>query len=425
MTATPATYICLTCNNENPANYRYCRGCRSQARCFECDELLEPRAEMCFACGTATRPLAASPNSSPNAYSLREHSRVSPDGTQEHSLEIDLRIATEGLEHVGALYGIAGAAGRRQPTVTAVSRTLPVNAPALAEFAEETATLEDAQGQLTHQPEALPAPVISTPQENDLLASVRPHFHHADDDVVCSLSNFRGKTQKENTQRFIVLYTLAHQDATGQKIDQEKVRRALEKKGMFDKNYNAYLKHVHQKYFVEAGGKHVLTEDGHQYLKEILQALALPLDEADETPRLKRTAKSGKIRYSKEHQSIVDQMIDASQGLPNFSPPENWAPRHYGALALWLMSRVLDGPQAISSRMASEYLEKLMHGRSHYGAAAHSEGFGRRSKGFFRQNSHDLYTLTNEGNHFVEQWLAENHPLILERAQAASTQGTV
>jgi len=412
MTATIETYICPTCQNENPNRYRYCRACHCQTRCFSCGELLEPGAKMCFVCSEPVRAITTNAVS-PNAYSLREHTKTGADGSQEHSLEIELRVATEGLEHVGALYGVASTGGyRRQSTVT------PVGRPPVAALVDgRSVPIDDTDLQQPALRDALPAPASAL--QDDLLAPIRPHFHRVgDDDVVCSIANFRGKSNKENQCRFMVLYTLAYQDTLGHKLDRDKVRAALEKKGLLDKNYTTYLNEIHQKYFVEAGEAYVLTEVGRQYLNDILESLAASQDESVDMPKPRRTLKPSNNRYSSEQADIVNKMVDAAAWLPNFTLPDDWTPRHYGALALWLMSQVLDGPGASSPRMAAEFLNKLLHGRFPYANAAISEGFNKRNKGFFRPNSQGLFMLTDEGTRFIESYLAESgYQNILERVR--------
>lgn len=253
--------ICCYCQQETSNEENFCEHCYKQLKCLsaDCGNLLKPNKPICLKCGRIV--VATTTNqAAPNIY--EEHIKQTADG-YEHDRRIqatDMAVEKFFAPLVGK---VQPPQMRQQFPVAPRNGEHPVAPPPLMPLLAE-ATIEATTPEIEEQP--IEATATTRVQQNSTFYEVG-----SEKEIKLLVADFGGKNMREQQERFILLHTYAHQEATKEDSSKNLLFKSAKEHSLYDSNFSKYYaRHVQAKNLVGSDTAFHLTTSGNMLVKDIL-----------------------------------------------------------------------------------------------------------------------------------------------------------
>lgn len=389
---------CQYCGAELDDRYNFCLHCDRQVKCTNCGEMLVPNKAFCFLCA---QPLASQTvaHSHANQFTLEEEQTGSSARRR-----IDGRLSDEAFREAAALF--VGLTQRRmvpQPPGTPLSYEVPGIPPIVGDEKIENAGDEsvDQQGRSSKED----SPATSNRRDGTRDEALKYFRLRGEDDVMPQEPGFKGKTKRQQQERFILLYAWAYKHILGRPVPSKNhFFDAARKHGVYDRNFDGYFPAIVNEYLVDTGEGFELNRGGDTKISEIVEEMN---DSSAQVgfPYWKATSASGakQSRLSKEDKEEVTRWVQMSVDKGKLDIRTLNSAANYAMFAIWALTKHLNVGSAVKPQMAYLFLTQKFKTVSVQKKSFQNVLSERRNK--FRRNTQGLYYLTNEAEEEVKSWV--------------------
>ena len=378
--------------------YNFCTNCEKQIRCAECGELLLPQKTICLVCGS---PLLSQklPSGQINRYTLEEKR-----STKSASRKIELTLTDNAIEKAAPLFGAQ----------------LPLRR---VDAQEEFETFEQEQF-------ALPSPEIVhevldgdgnktsdvkstdgvSPHRLKANAEASDYFVQSERGILISQSpDYKGKSRKQQQERFILLYVWAYNEILGAPVpDRKHLTEAAKNNAVYDTNLRTYFYTLAKKYLITADNSYRLNPAGRDKVKQILNEIK---DDSLKGFAYWEAAKSRakRAKINSDDLATLSEWLKMPTKCDNFDVRTFTKTYHWPMFALYDLTKVLCVQNAVKPALAYKYLTERYKTVS-IKRSQFSQAMSRKENADkFKRTSEGLYYLTPEAEKLIEKWVAEGH----------------
>ncbi len=187
---------CPYCNFEISEEYNFCLNCDSQVKCTHCAKLLVPGKTCCFVCGN---PLVSKelPQTQMNEFTLEEKQT-----TKSASRRINGRLSDDAFGQAAALFG--GMSPSRL-----VHQSAEINSPPSKKLLSLPQDNPDEADQVVEGYHSVEQSSTLSGNEDDRDRAFQFFEVDGEAELVAKVTDYKGKTKKEQQQRFILVYVWA------------------------------------------------------------------------------------------------------------------------------------------------------------------------------------------------------------------------
>jgi hypothetical protein len=340
-----------------------------------------------------------------NEYSLDE--KHTPKSS---SRSIKLRFTDNAIDKAGAFLG--GQAAGQAPVHRIMPQASPFQQPPKAlPFAQNDEVSEE-YAESVEQTEA-----VSGADERNVFSI----FEKDGDDIIAVVSDFKGKTRKEQQQRFALLYVWGYQQVFDKSVPSDKsVLAALRKKeGLYDRNFYGYLDQITKQFLVK--GLTGLKVNMHGS-KEVDLIIA-EINDDDIEGYAYWDTKPGRKRASmnKDDEKEVKEWVGMEVNIGGIDVRSLGNATNHAMFAVWSITRGLRLIDAVKSVMAYAYLTQ-----KYSTVSVKYNAFGKalsQNKAKFSKNPSGLYYLTPEAEGEVESWIRGEPIQVSAEPEVEDTEG--
>lgn len=225
--------------------------------------------------------------------------------------------------------------------------------------------------------------------------------------LVSLIIDFKGRTRKEQQQRYIALYVWAYNILLDNPAPKgQHLIQAARRANLFDVNLKKYLGEVTDSYFVSSTEGYSLNTPGSREVDNIIRQIsddAVPEGyvywKTSSKPAQKRQ------RLNREEQTVVDQWASLDLNIGNLDVRQLGKTTNVVMFTLWAITKGINVVPAVKPIMAFTYLAKKYPTVS-VTANTFSRAFTRKyNEKYFQKNSNGLYFLSTVAERLVESWL--------------------
>lgn len=216
--------VCPYCKFEISEEYNFCLNCDSQVKCTHCAKLLIPGKTRCFVCGNSLVSKELS-QTQMNEFTLEEKQT-----TKSASRRINARLSDDAFGQAASLFG-------GMPSSRLVPQTKRDTPPPLQKLLPLP---QDNQNEVDQAVEGYSADQSSTPLSNKDDRDRALCFFEVDGEaeLVAKITDYKGKSKKEQQQRFILVYVWAFQHIFIRAVpSKEHINNAAKKSVLYDQNF--------------------------------------------------------------------------------------------------------------------------------------------------------------------------------------------
>lgn len=380
---------CPYCQFEISEEYNFCLNCDSQVKCTRCTKLLIPGKTHCFVCGNSLVSKEL-PQTQMNEFTLEEKQT-----TKSAYRRINGRFSDDAFGQAAALFG-------GMSTSNLISQSAEINSPP-----QKLLPLpQDNQDEGDQAVEDYSADQSSTPLSNkdDKDRALRFFEVDGEAELVAKITDYKGKSKKEQQQRFILVYVWAFQHIFSRAVpSKEHINNAAKKSVLYDNNFANHFGQTSKEFLMlrEAGYK--INSPGIARVNEII-------DEMDNSDLegfayWKGTSKTARKRssLSKEDEQKIKQWLEMPTTIDQFDVRKIGGASNLAAFAIWIITKKLSVENAVKPKEAYSYLKG-----KYQTIAVTSNTFSMalsRNLNKFKKTPDGLYFLTEETQREVESWI--------------------
>lgn len=239
---------CPYCNTEVGEKYNFCRNCKRQVKCLQCKEPLEVNEVMCFVCGASSVTESAS-QTPMNEFTLEEKQT-----TKSSYRRINGRFSDAFGQNAAGLFGI-----QPQPRfIPELTRNVPP-------YQQHVLSLPvDDRNAFADQPAdifALEEQGRPPLQQDDGRDKALRFFEiTGNDELIAKVTDYKGKTKKDQEQRFVILYVWAYSHIFSKAVpSRDHMNDAAKRAGLYDKNFATYFDQTAKTYLMASDGGYKLN----------------------------------------------------------------------------------------------------------------------------------------------------------------------
>jgi hypothetical protein len=386
-------FACPYCNTEVNEKYNFCRNCKRQVKCTQCKEPLEVNEVMCFVCGSSSTSQEAS-QAPMNEFTLEEKQT-----TKSSYRRINGRFSDAFGQNAAGLFGLMPQA-----------RLIP----------------EPRRNIPTYQQHVLPAPIdnqdgftdqpINNFDSDDQIVPPLPHDESRDkalrffeitgeEELVAKVTDYKGKSKKEQQQRFVVLYIWAYSHIFGRAVSsKDHMNSAAKRASLYDRNFTTYFEQVAKTYLMSSDAGYKLNSPGIVMAAKIIDEMedeskkGSPYWDAISKPARKRAS------LSKEDTQKVNQWVEMPLEVGSLDVRALGSATNHAMFALWAITKELGVIPAVKPKMAYLYLTTKFTTVS-VKLGAFTKSLSRPTNASrFNKNANGFYYLTEEAEREVQSW---------------------
>lgn len=229
---------------------------------------------------------------------------------------------------------------------------------------------------------------------------------HGENELIPKLVDFKGKSWKQQQQRFILLYVWAYSEILGRPAPSKDSIMEVAKKSsnIYDRNnMRRHYEEVANEYLLSTNEGLELNPRAFQFVQEILAEIEdSSVDEG--YVYWKGTTKPAPKRSApKKNQQEVDEWVNKSVDIGNFDVRTLNDAAKWAMFAIWSITKRLNVADAVKRPMAYQYLTKK-YTRVPVKQNALSEAM-RRNNNKFQRTADGRYYLTPQAQQEVESWI--------------------
>ena len=386
-------FACPYCNTEVNEKYNFCRNCKRQVKCTQCKEPLEVNEVMCFVCGSSSVSQEV-PQAPMNEFTLEEKHT-----TKSSYRRINGRFSDAFGQNAGGLFGLMPPArftpAPRGNVQNYQQHILPTPLDSQEEFIEHPTDGFGFEDQLGS----------SSPRDESREKAL--HFFEVtgEDELVAKVTDYKGRSKKDQQQRFVVLYIWAYSHIFGRAVaSKEHMNGAAKRASLYDRNFGAYFDNVAKSYLMSSDGGYKLNSPGIVMATSIIHEMedeskkGLPYWESRAKPSKKRNS------LSKEDTQKVNEWVEMPLEVGTLDVRALGSATNHAMFALWAITKGLGAMPAVKPKMAYLYLTKRFTTVS-VKVNAFTRSLSRSSNtSKFNRNASGLYYLTEEAEREVQSW---------------------
>lgn len=399
---------CPYCETQLTEEYYFCESCERQIKCRNCHALLLPNKSRCLICGN---PLVSSDAFSQqmNQFSLEE--TQTPESYQRR---VEVRATDSAIEKIAPLLGgqVSSARIITQPLHAARPRLqeLPPTDGSSSDDSninEESASSSEA----SQQPQSLV-------QGSDGINRALLFFERdiEGERLVPIQHDYKGKSGKEQQQRFILMYVWAYFYIFNKPVPvREDVREAAKVAGIYDHNFATYFAEVSKKYLISSSAGYRTNPPGNIMVNTIINDLS---NESKSGFRYwENTPKAGTKRngFNKEDEQSINEWIAAELHIGSVDVRNLRTSTNYAMFAIWAVTKGLGVVRAVKPKTAYVFLTRKYMTVS-VKPKIFSDALNRSANSsLFARTADGLYYLTEKAEHQVEAWIKGSPIKIVDR----------
>jgi uncharacterized protein (UPF0128 family) len=379
---------CPYCSTEIVEGYNFCVHCDRQVKCRGCGSLLLANKTLCLVCGVpltshlvATMPM--------NEYSLEETQTADTS-----SRSIKIKFTDNAIDKAGPLLGIQATAPRIIP------QPVPVNVVAKALPSGEVNNREVYNGSALNKSEQ-----ISFSSSEDSLTERAQRFFepYGEDQLTAIDPDMRGKSKKEQQQRFALLYVWAYQAIYGKGVPSKTyIVNAARRRKLYDTNFNRHVEHIMQESMTHG-------DNGYKIIPSQLPKINSVLEEIESGEQKgvaywKDTPRAGRRRSNSNSSDDgkVEEWLSITTDYDHFDVRSLKKPAEYAMLAIWLITKIIKIEKAVKASDAFAYLKgkfKTIPVNQKQFSSALNRDYNADK---FRKTSDNLWYITEEAERSIE-----------------------
>jgi len=385
---------CPYCNEPFALTYKYnfCTKCDKQIKCKACGEYLLPNKPFCFVCGEPLIEQKIQSVDQINRYYLQEERT-----TTSAKRKIELTLTDEAIGKALPLFGtqLPLTKATMQEPIELVKQTTFLPAPDQLEQDTSSEELKEEDFE-----ESKPK-VEETKDSNDASS-----YFHPDQQghLISQFVDYKGKSKKQQQERFILLYAWASLQLKRQAIPSvQHMNEAAKSNGIFDVNFTGYFRKIAKKFLTKIDDTYKLSPTGQMQVTQILR------DMQDETLQghsyWEGTKARGKrAKTSKDDEAKLDGWVEMDSALSNIDVRQ-FKELELCIFALYDLTKVLQVQDSVKPGLAYEYLKKRYKTVSITKAQFSTILSREYNKDKFQRTSNGLYYLTPKAEGIAKSWL--------------------
>lgn len=338
---------CPYCKSEINEKYNFCLHCDRQVKCTQCEELLVAGKTRCFVCGS---PLISQelPETQMNEFTLEEKQT-----TKSAYRRINGRLTNNAFGQAASLFG-----GTSSPRLTtqAARTTPPPSQKLLPAFLGNQEEVDDQAGEGSHPVDQFARPSQS---DSDKDKALRLFEVDADDELVARATDYKGKSKKEQQQRFILLYIWAYQHVFGRAVpSKEHMNNAAKRASLHDSNFANHFGQTTKEFLMLGDAGYKVKTPGIAKVDEIISGMEDSDLEGFAYWKVTASKPSRKrASLSKEDEQKVNQWLEKPTGIDEFDIRKLKSASDLAAFSIWVITKKLRVESAVRPKEAYSYLK--------------------------------------------------------------------
>lgn len=383
---------CPYCQFEISEEYNFCLNCDSQVKCTHCAKLLIPGKTRCFVCGNSLVSKELS-QTQMNEFTLEEKQT-----TKSASRRINARLSDDAFGQAASLFG--GMPSSR--LVPQTKRDTPPSLQKLLPIPEDNQ--EEVVEQVIEGSHAVDQSTTPSGNDNDKDKALRFFKVNGEDELISKFTDYKGKSKKEQQQRFIIMYVWAYQHIFSRIVSsKEHMNSAAKRVSIYDSNFANYFEHTAKQFLMSSDVGYEINLPGTKRVDEIIKEMdddgikGAPYWNLTSKPPRKRTS------FSKEDEQKINQWLEIPTSVDKFDVRKLKSAANLAAFAIWIITKQLDKESAVKPREAYSYLKS-----KYKTIAVKQDAFScalRQNPNKFAKTQEGLYFLKEEAEREVEAWI--------------------
>ena len=389
--------LCPHCQAEIHEEYNFCIKCEQQVKCTKCNKLLIFGKTRCLHCGEpiVSNELIQAPM---NEFTLEEKQT-----TKSFYRHIDARLSDQAFGQAASMFG--GMASAPVQLVTESRNTKP--SPPL-----EKRLLPSPENQ-----EQAIEPIIqddSIKEESAVISDKEKALSffekNGDQTLVAKITDYKGKTKKEQQQRFLLMYVWAYQCIFAIPVnDKEHLINAAKKASIYDKNWNTNINSIVKECLMFADNGYKINVSGENKIQPIIQEID---DEGVKgiaywkKEKSKTSRKRGYLNQTDE-QNIAEWVTEKTS-VDEFDIRKLTTGTTFAAFALWILTKELKVETSVKPKVAFEFLKQKYKNIS-VKQSTFSSALRKNSNKWFKKTPEGLYFLSEIGEAEIISLISEEN----------------